>query len=379
MNMDFIRDLLALFESVWNTSPIGIGAGQMLVALLIFLSFAVLRGLFARFVLRAVERWTNRTETEIDDMLRLALERPLKFFFVILGVFFAIEYLQPEGLMAELSEKVLRSLIAVGIFWTIHAAITPVSILLHRIEEILSKEILNWLLTVIRWGVLLTGAATILQIWGIQIGPIIAGFGLFGVAVALGAQDLFKNLLGGVSILIERRFKIGDWVQVEGVVEGIVEHIGFRSTRLRRFDSVPVTVPNNMFADHALINFSEMVNRRIYWQIGLEYRTTADQLKNIRQAILDWLSAHDAFIDRPCMVYVDSFNDSSIDMMVYCFTENAEWEHWLAHKQELAYAIKQIVEDAGTGFAFPSRSVYHEVVTPGAAEAFVPSQITPES
>ena len=190
--------------------------------------------------------------------------------------------MQLVGLSAVIAEKLLKSFVAIGLFWFFYAAVTPLSYTLHNLENILSKEIVNWLVTVSRWGVILTGLATVLQIWGIQIGPIIAGFGLFGVAVALGAQDLFKNLLGGISILVERRFAIGDWIEVDGVVSGTIEQIGFRSTRVRRFDLVPVIVPNNMFSDHALVNYSQMTHRRIYWKVGLEYRTTSMQLRKVK-------------------------------------------------------------------------------------------------
>jgi len=197
---------------------------------------------------------------------------------------------------------------------------------------------------------------------------------LFGVAVALGAQDLFKNLLGGVSILVERRFKIADLIAVEGVVQGVVEDIGFRSTRVRRLDKVPVTVPNYMFADNALINYTEMTHRRIHWKIGIEYSVTKEQLHQIRDAILAWLLDNDNFVqspDLPSQVFIDSFNDSSIDMMVYCFTADTAWTNYLSHKQDLAYAIKDIVEGAGTAFAFPSRTIYHQHET-DAPEIFAP-------
>ncbi|MCH1569108.1 MAG: mechanosensitive ion channel family protein [Alphaproteobacteria bacterium] len=354
----------SLVEEVWSESSFGVSPAELLTALAVFLVFAVLRGLFTRFVLGGLERLTKRTETEIDDLLREALERPIKFFFLILGVFFALEVLPLDGLAAELADKIMRSLIAVGIFWSFYAASTPASMALKRIEDVLSPEIVGWLLTLLRWGIVLTGLATILQIWGIQIAPIIAGFGLFGVAVALGAQDLFKNLLGGVSILIERRFKLGDWIEVESVVEGNIEQIGFRSTRVRRFDQVPVVVPNNMFSDHALVNYSNMTRRRIKWTIGLEYRTTAAQLKQVREGILAWLDSDPRFVTEihevPNIVHIDGFNDSSIDMLVYCFTETTKWYDWLSAKEDLALAIKTVVEDAGTGFAFPSRSIYME-------------------
>lgn len=366
---------MKLVVDVWTTSNFGIGMGKMLVAFLIFLSFAVLRGLFSRFVLQRVSRWTETTQTQMDDMLVDALERPLKFFFLVVGLFFAIEYLQLTGLSELVSNKILRSFVAVGLFWFFYAAVTPFSLTLNNLENLLSKEIVDWLVTVVRWGVILTGLATVLQIWGIQIGPIIAGFGLFGVAVALGAQDLFKNLLGGISILIERRFAIGDWIEVDGVVSGTIEQIGFRSTRVRRFDLVPVIVPNNMFADHALVNYSQMTHRRIYWTVGLEYRTTAGQLRRICDDVRKWLQDDPAFLSGPkppCMVYVDSFNDSSIDLMVYCFTVETDWEEWLQHKERLALAIKEIVESAGAGFAFPSMSVYHEV-DPSDLSPFAPA------
>ena len=359
-----MQAFLDVVSDVWHVGTWGVSVAQLLTALLIFLLFATLRGLFTRFVLGALERLTRRTETDIDDILREELQRPIKFFFLILGVFFALEALPLSGLAEELADKVIRSFVAIGIFWSFLAACAPLAVALQRVEDILSPEIIGWLLTLMRWGIVLTGAATVLQIWGIQIAPIIAGFGLFGVAVALGAQDLFKNLLGGVSILIERRFKTGDWVEVEGVVEGTIEQIGFRSTRVRRFDEVPVTVPNNMFSDHALVNYSNMRRRRIKWVIGLEYRTSAAQLSSIREGILNWLDHDPRFVTEidevPNLVYVDKFNDSSIDMLIYCFTETTKWYDWLAAKQDLALAIKQIVENAEAGFAFPSRSIYIE-------------------
>ena len=370
-----VNNFLQLVGEVWQVGSLGVGAGNMLGALAVFLFFAILRGLFTRFVLSAFQRLTDRTKTKVDDMLREAIERPLKFFFLVLGAFFAKETMVLSGLALELADNTVRSLIAVALFWTIHAASTPVAYSLQSVKDVLSSEIISWLVAILRWGVILTGLATILQIWGIQIAPIIAGFGLFGVAVALGAQDLFKNLLGGVSILVERSFKIGDWVAVPDVVEGVVEHIGFRSTRVRRFDKVPAIVPNNMFSDHALINYSEMTHRRIYWTIGLEYRTTKEQLQKVRDDILAWIEGNDNFVssdELPCLVYVDSFNSSSIDMMVYCFTRETLWANWLKNKQDLAYAIKQIVEEAGSAFAFPSRSVYHEVTNGETAELFEP-------
>jgi len=360
---------------VWNTGVFGYSIGDAIVALFIVLVFYGLRGLFRRVVIGAVERWTKRTKNTIDDQISQTLGGPLQLLFVALGVFFAFQYLGLQGEFDELADHLVRSLIAFSIFWALFNAIGPLSIVLRRLEKIITREMVIWLTTGIKWGVVFLGAATILQLWGIEVGPILAGLGLFGVAVALGAQDLFRNLIGGLCVLIEKRFKNGDWILVDGVVEGTVEHIGFRSTMVRRFDLSPVFVPNQKLSDSAVTNFSNMTYRRIYWKVGLEFRASLDQLKTIRDQIEEYLRTSGAFVTPPeasLFVRYDSFNESSIDLMLYAFTRTTVWAEWLEHKENLAYRIKEIVEGAGCAFAFPSQSIYIEKHSEGEPEPFVP-------
>lgn len=368
-------DFWRIVTEVWNSGVLGYSIGDAIVALLILLAFYVFRGVFRRVVIGAIDRWAKRTENTIDDQIAAALGGPLQLLFVALGVFFAFQYLGLRGEFDKLGDNVVRSLIAFAIFWALFNAIGPLSVLLRRLESVITREMVAWLITGIKWGVLFLGAATILQIWGIQVGPILAGLGLFGVAVALGAQDLFRNLIGGLCILIEKRFKNGDWILVDGVVEGTVEHIGFRSTKVRRFDLSPVFVPNQKLSDSAVTNFSNMTYRRIYWKIGLEYRATLEQLKVIRDQIEDYLRTAGPFVQPPnasMFVRYDAFNSSSIDLMLYTFTQTTVWGEWLEHKEKLAYRIKEIVEGAGCSFAFPSQSIYIEKHPEGTPEPFVP-------
>jgi MscS family membrane protein len=360
-----LGELWGLVTEVWQSGILGYDVGHFLTAVGIFLVFYLLRGLFTRFVFSFVDRWVADTETKVDDYLHDALADPLKATFIIVGVFFALDYLNLEGTAADLARNAVSSLIAFTIFWALHNAVTPLSLLLRELERVLTSEMVDWLVTGVRWGVIIIGAATILQIWGIQVAPIIAGLGLFGVAVALGAQDLFKNLIGGLSILIEKRYRRGDWILADGVVEGTVENIGFRSTTVRRFDKAPVYVPNQKLSDAAVTNFTKMTHRRIYWKIGLEYRSTLQQLKQVRDGIEAYIRASEEFAEPPetaLFVRVDAFNDSSIDIMIYCFTKTTNWGEWLEIKERFAYEIKEIVEGAGTGFAFPSQSVYVEML-----------------
>ena len=189
----------------------------------------------------------------------------------------------------------------------------------------------------------------------------IAGLGLFGVAVALGAQDLFKNLISGILVLVEKRFKIGDWISVDGVIEGTVEKIGFRSTSIRKFDKSLAIIPNFQFAENAVTNVSETSNWRIRWTITLQYNTTVDQLKKIRDDIEAYINKSEDFNQSlGVAVRIEKFSDSSIDLLVRCFTKSGSWNDWLEVKEKLAIEIKQIVEGNKASFAFPSQSIYIE-------------------
>lgn len=370
-------DFWVILSEVWAQGVLGVDLNRVLVAGAILMGAYILRGLFARIVLAAVRRWAKRSANQFDDLIIDAIAPSLKLLVVTAGVFAAGEYLALEGVAAQVVANLVRSLVAIAIFWAAYNFTKPLTLVFKRLEVILTREMVDWLVTATRVGVVLLGAATVLQLWGIQVAPLIAGLGLFGVAVALGAQDLFKNLLAGLSILVEQRFGVGDWVKVDGVVEGTVEQIGFRSTRVRRFDKAPVYVPNTEFADNAVTNFTAMTHRRIYWKIGIEYRASKEQLQLIRNSIEAYLLNSDEYAkppEVPLFVRIDAFNDSSIDIMLYCFTRTTIWGEWLESKERLAYAIKDIVEGAGAGFAFPSTSIYLESMPADGPELFSPPE-----
>ncbi len=364
---------------VWNDGFMGVDIGRILMALCVFAAFLILRGAFSKYVIHTIHKWTEKSDTDLDDKIIQAITPPVRFTPIILGVFFATQTLQIDGMMEIFATRIIRSLIAFTIFWALHRSLDPLVHVSRQLEKLLSKLMVQWIFKVLKVVVVFVGAAVILEIWGIAIGPLLAGLGLFGAAVALGAQDLFKNLIGGMTIIAEKRFHPGDWIKVDGVVEGTVEEIGFRSTRVRRFDKAPVYVPNADLSDAVITNFSRMTNRRIYWKIGVTYDTSKEQLILIRDEIANYLATSDDFEKPPkvsTFVRIDSFNASSIDFMIYCFTKTTDWGKWLAVKEEFALVIKEIVEEkAGSGFAFPSQSIYLESIPAGAPEIFTPPEV----
>lgn len=375
--MDALSTFWSQVIDVWHMEILGVGIDRFVIAFLVFIFFLLVRRLIAHFLVGALKRIVSRTKTNIDDLVLDAVEEPLTLAPLALGIFLSARTLGLDDTGVLAANKMVQTLIAVAIFWGLYNVVNPLAQILQPLERALTPTLIDWVRKALKTFFIFTGAVAVLTIWGIPVMPVLASFSLLSVAIALGAQDFFKNLIGGALIIAERRFNIGDWILVDGVVEGTVERINFRSTTVRRFDKALVNVPNAKLSDSAVTNFSEMTHRRIYWKIGVEYSSSLDQLKAIRNQIEEYILGSDEFAHPPevsTFVRIDAFKDSSIDIMLYCFTRTTNWGEWLEIKERLAYKIKQIVEDAGSAFAFPSQSVYLEM-----PEANKSGQETPES
>ena len=359
--MELINNFSDIFLSVWNQGILGVDIFQILIGIGIFLIFLVFRGIISKVIIKKLEIISKKTTNKLDDTFVSSLIGPARFLPIVIGFFIASYYMSFSLEGREIVDTINRTLITILIFWIIHQIIEPVSYVLSGLDQLLSRELIGWIIKSLKILIFILGLAAVLELWGIKIGPIIAGLGLFGVAVALGAQDLFKNLISGILVLVEKRFKIGDWISVDGVIEGTVEKIGFRSTSIRKFDKSLAIIPNFQFAENAVTNVSETSNWRIRWTITLQYNTTVDQLKKIRDDIEAYINISEDFNQSlGVAVRIEKFSDSSIDLLVRCFTKSGSWNDWLEVKEKLAIEIKQIVEGNKASFAFPSQSIYIE-------------------
>ena len=359
--MDIFSNFSDLFISVWSKGIRGVDIFQILIGIGIFFIFLIFRGIISKVIIKRLEAISKRTTNKLDDTLFMQWKDLLGFYQLFWDFLLQVIICLLLKMARAIVDTINRTLITILIFWVIHQIIEPISYILSGLDKMLTRELVGWIIKSLKILIFILGLAAVLELWGIKIGPIIAGLGLFGVAVALGAQDLFKNLISGILVLVEKRFKIGDWILVEGIIEGIVEKIGFRSTVLRKFDKSLAIIPNFQFAENAVINISETTNWRIDWAITLQYDTTVDQLKKIRNEIEDHINKSDDF-DKAVgvAVRVEKFSDSSIDMRVRCFTTSNSFSTWLEVKEKLAIEIKQIVEGNKAAFAFPSQSIYIE-------------------
>ena len=201
--MSSVNEFLDLFSDVWTSGLFGVNVSEIIIGLIIFLIFYVLRSFFARFVIGRLYKIVKKTKTDIDNVVIEVIEGPLKFLPIVIGFFIATSYIEFNADIIILIEKINRTFITIFIFWLLLQLIVPFSFVIKKFEEQLTTALIDWTLKGLKILVIIIGIVAVLELWGIKVGPIIAGLGLLGVAVALGAQDLFKNLISGIMILME--------------------------------------------------------------------------------------------------------------------------------------------------------------------------------
>ncbi len=353
----FDKDFLALFQH----TLLGIPIYKWLSALLVFLFFLILRRLFSFFVRKVVRRIILRTKTKLDDKILKLLISPLRYLLLVFGLWSSLKIL---GVKGEFFNHFIKSLLIIAVFWTFYNAVNIFKSEIYKFSakfgKDLSQEIGNFFIKTLKVLIIALSVVAILQEWGINVSAFVASLGLGGLAFALAAKDTVANLFGGLTILADKSMKLGDWVKV-GSVEGIVEDIGLRTSKIRTFEKSLITVPNSYIANNPIENFSRRQNRRIKMYIGLTYDTPVSTVQKIVKEIREMLIKHPR-IDKnlTLLVYFDQFGDSSLNIFIYTFTDTADWEEYLAIKQDVMFKIMEIVEKNGSAFAFPSESIYIE-------------------
>lgn len=210
-----------------------------------------------------------------------------------------------------------------------------------------------------RFALVLLLALMILQSLDISVSGLLAFGGVGGIAVGFAARDVLANFLGGLTIFMDRPFTVGDWIRSpDREIEGTVENIGWRMTRIRTFDQRPLYVPNSVFSSVSIENPSRMNNRRIYETIGIRYDDVA-QMDGICKAVRAMLENHEAIdLNRTLMVNFVSCGASSLDFFIYTFTKTTDWVQYHAIKHEILMKIVDIIAEHGAEIAFPSQTLY---------------------
>lgn len=349
------------FLSSWTEFLLDTPWGTAIIALVIFFLFFFLRKFFSRLLLRIIKKTAQKSQIELSKEILFSLESPFRILFIILGIFSALMYLPLTPSQDLLVLTIFRAVIIVIIAWILYNLLDTYLFteITKRFEFKLDDLLIPFLSKILRFIIVALAVTIIIQEWGYDITALVTGLGLGGLAAALAAKDAVANLFGGFIIITEKPFTIGDWIHTPSV-DGVVEDISFRSTKVRTFARALVTVPNSTLANEAITNWTRMNKRRATFHLGVTYTTPKHKLEKCIEEIKKLLHSHPGIHKETIFVTFDRYNDSSLDIFLYFFTVTTVWKEYLELKEEINFKIMEILEKEGVSIAFPSRSLYFE-------------------
>ena len=342
----------------------GVEAWRFAVATFLIFLGLVSRSLIVHFFTRTIGRFAEQTEAQWDDDLVRLLPTPLSVGVQLLLWLVAIQFLnlptEPMNLELYIRQG-LQVAVGAAAIWFAFRVVDLICLALERFSDKTDSKLDDQLVplarTTMKVIVTLAISVSIIQKLGYPVASIIASLGVGGLAFALAAKDTVANLFGSVVIFTDRPFQIGDAVEFAGI-EGVVEEVGFRTTRIRRFDKSLVTVPNQTFSIEPIVNHSQRPVRRMDFVVGVSYETSASQMRTLLEAIRDIVETHDGIDQKFNFVHFSEFGDSALQIRVYCFTRSTVWTSFLEVQEDILLKIMECVERHGLEIAFPTQTLY---------------------
>lgn len=326
------------------------------------------------FIMQKLAAKTKETDAAFDEIIVEAISKPLGWALVAGAIYVAtlIIRLPSEPVdVARFAAAAINGIIAILIIWVSTRLLDQLCAHWEqkaaKSESRLDDQVVPIVRRTGKVFLILIGVVLVLQNLGYSVSSLLAGLGFGGAALALASKDTVANLFGSIVIFLDRPFIVGDWVEM-GSIEGTVEDVSLRTTRIRTFANSLITVPNAQFTTSHINNWSLMKKRRIKMTVGLAYDASAEQMKAAVEKIRQLIRDDPKILNDFFLVNFDNFGPSSLDVFIYCFTVTTNWGEYLDARQELLLKIMQAVQDMGLSFAFPSQSVYVEKM-PGEPDA----------
>jgi MscS family membrane protein len=349
-----------------------LGLELWLFSLLAIALLTLLLNHAARLLLKQAQRWAQTTTTHWDEALLSAANKPLRtlVWLVSLGWMARVlntQWPEPELLAGALQWRDIGIIFCVAWFlWHFAGEVTDASIERGTRNggdyDVTTAMALSKL---VRLLVFVVTAITVAHTLGFQIGGLLALGGVGGIAVGLAARDLLANFFGGLTIYLDRPFSVGDWIRSpDKSIEGTVEYISWRHTRIRAFNKNPIYVPNAVFTTIVVENPSRMSHRRLKATVGLRYGDFA-QVEAVVADIRAMLLAHEGIdTTQTLIVNFNGFGASSLDIMVYGFTKTTVWTEYHHVKQDVLLRMGRIVAAHGAEIAFPTQTLHVATTAP---------------
>jgi MscS family membrane protein len=354
----------SVFSSIDNLFPgtyFGSTINQYLFFFGILILFAII-GKIVYFVMKnQVRRLTEKTKTELDDILVDIVEEPLVLLILIIGLFVGFQFLTPDSETIKwFFDKLVSSLIVATVAWF---AVRLINVLIEhylipltaKTESKLDDQLIPVLSKASKIAVVSLSAIIILNGFGYDVTALIAGLGIGGLAFAFAAQDTIANLFGGIAIFVDKPFTVGDRVQFKGL-DAVVKQVGIRTTKLKDFDNQVITVPNSLISKDIVTNVSLAKPRRIKMTLNLVYNTPKKKLLKAKELIFKAVELVDGTDSTQTKVVFNEFSSSSLDLMViYYLTKTKDY---FRIKDEVNFKIMDLFEKEKLEFAYPTQTVY---------------------
>lgn len=352
----------------WETIQpyLGLGDNQMhwIVKIFIVVFATLLINFVVNRILMRVDDKLQRTRNPWDNMIVEAAMPPLRLFIWLIGLSIAAEIsdTQLDENFAAIVLKIREVGVIAIIAWFLLRCVKGIENAMtsgRATKQPVDYTTASAISKLLRAAVIITSVLVILQNMGYSISGVLAFGGIGGIAVGFAAKDLLANFFGGLMVYLDRPFKVGDWIRSpDQNIEGTVEHIGWRQTRIRTFDKRPLYVPNATFSTISVENPSRMSHRRINETVGVRY-SDFSKLSEILSEIKDMVGQHEEIdSDEIYMVNFNQFGPSSLDFFIYAYTRTTNWAKYHEVKQDVLFQAMQIIEKHGAEVAFPTRTLH---------------------
>ena len=334
---------------------------DIIIAIGIIVFFRILSGTFSYMIIR-IFKIKSKKAKEIKES---AFFKPLKVFFIILGIYLAIVFLrvplQINNQVMDIVTKAFKIISVIEVAVGLANSFTSKTILGKKLRKSLSQKmddtVFEFVLKVTRVFIYVIAVFLVLAILEINLTGLIAGLGLGGVIVTLAAQDTAKNLFGGVVIFIDKPFVVGDWIEMDNY-EGTIEDITFRTTRIRTFENALVNIPNAIIADASVTNWSKMEKRRYKTNLCVELNTPLEKLELLKARIEKMLQERESVYDDSIIVRFDQITDNGINILIYTYTNSVDYASYLKEVEDINIKIMKILKEQNIELAYDTKTVY---------------------
>lgn len=328
---------------------------------------ATVANLVAHFLLRHAQKIANVTRGAWDDALIQAAKRPVPVAIWLVGIAFAAEIVGREtgtAIFADVA-PVRNVAVVVSLAWFLIRLIRFLSNNVIEEREARGEEIdrttIDALSKLARLTVVITTILVVMQTLGFSVSGLLAAGGIGGIAIGFAAKDLLANFFGGLTIYLDRPFSVGDWIRSpDREIEGTVEYISWRHTRVRAFNKNPIYVPNSVFTTIVVENPSRMTNRRIKETIGIRYEDIGVMAPIVADVKAMLQNHPEIDASQTLIVNFNTFGPSSLDFFIYTFTKTTKWVHYHEVKQDVLLKVAEIIERHGAQIAFPTQTLHIE-------------------